>query len=91
MTSTLFILCAKRSLDSFVDELDDWKEEGATTLFHGITHKASDGFLIVQWDKPVPPRFRQKLREDEEVIGFFTVTDSTMTITPPTTRIPPQL
>jgi hypothetical protein len=88
-TSTLLILCGKRSLDSFVDELDDWKEEGATTLLHGITGKTGDGFLIVQWDKPVPSRFRQKLREDEEVNDFFAVVDSTMTITPPI--IPPQL
>ncbi len=67
----MLILCVKQQLDSLVDEMDDWKGEGAKVFLSGITNKVSDGFLFVEWGKPIPARFRQKLRADPDVIDYL--------------------
>jgi hypothetical protein len=67
----MLILCAKRQLDSLVDEMDDWKDEGAKVFLSGITNKASSGFLFLEWGKPIPVRFRQKLRDDPDITDYL--------------------
>ena len=76
----MLILCKQRELDPLVDELEDWKEEGAHPFMHGITAKAQQGFIFLEWGKPIPQRFHQKLRDDADVIDYFTF--SNLIITP---------
>lgn len=75
----MLILCAKAQLASFVDELNDWREEGAKISLYGITNKVSDGFIFLEWGKPVPERFYQKLHKDQDVVDYlvFGYTSST--------------
>jgi hypothetical protein len=68
--SLVFILCVKRQLESLVDEMQDWKEEGANVFLYGVTDKANEGFIILEWGKPVPERFSKKLREDPDIVDF---------------------
>jgi len=67
----MLILCVKQQLDSLVDEMNDWKDEGAKVFLSGITSKTSYGFLFLEWGKPIPIRFRQKLRDDPDVIDYL--------------------
>jgi len=71
--SIMLLLCVKQQLASFVDEMDDWRGEGAKTLLYGVPNKASVGFILLQWAKPIPPRFRQKVRDDPDVIDYFVI------------------
>ena len=70
MTMTL-ILCVKPQLESIVEEMQDWKGEGAKIFLYGVTNKASYGFIILEWGKSIPERFTQKLREDTDVIDYL--------------------
>ncbi len=86
--SVMLILCVKRHLDALVDELQDWKAEGASIFLYGITNKAHEGFIILEWGKPTPPRFSQKLREDPDIVDFLVLgknipPDSPSAPTPP--------
>ncbi len=66
----LFILCVKQQLAAIVEEMQDWKAEGAKIFLYGITNKAAYGFLILEWGKPIPDLFVKKLREDTDVIDY---------------------
>jgi hypothetical protein len=69
----LTVLCDRRELDDLVDTFSDWKAEGAEILLYGATEKANDGFILMQWSKPIPQGFIQRqLQEDESVLDFFT-------------------
>jgi hypothetical protein len=67
----VLILCKSREREAILDELADWKDEGATILLSGITNKASDGFIFLGWDKPVPEHFHQKLKEDGDILDYI--------------------
>jgi hypothetical protein len=58
-------------LESLVDELQDWKAEGANIFLYGITDKANEGFIILEWGKPIPELFSKKLREDSDIVDFI--------------------
>jgi hypothetical protein len=75
----MLIFYVKEELDSFVSEMDDWKGEGAKVFLSGITNKASYGFLLVEWGKPIPARFRQKMRDDPDVMDYLVFGKSQMT------------
>lgn len=68
----MLILCKHQELDALVDELDDWKDAGANTFMHGITAKAEQGLIFLEWGKPIPQPFYDKLQKDEDVIDYFT-------------------
>ncbi len=69
--SMMLVLCIKRQLESIVEEIQDWKAEGVKIFLYGITNKAHEGFLILEWGKPVPERFSKKLREDPDIVDFL--------------------
>ena len=71
--SMLFLLCHKRQLNAIVDEMQDWKTEGATIFLYGITNKASYGFVILEWSTPVPESFHEKLRRDHDIIDYLVI------------------
>ncbi len=68
----MLVSCLKRHVESFVDEFGDWKEEGAEVKLFGYTSKIYDGFVLLHWSKPIPPRFYKKLKEDDDVIDYLT-------------------
>ena len=69
----LTILCEVRDLEALVDTFGDWKEEGGKILLYGATEKANDGFILMQWSKPIPEGFKQRqLHEEESILDFFT-------------------
>jgi hypothetical protein len=69
--SVICITCTKHYLQSFIQEMNDWKDEGAQVFLSGVTRKASHGYLFVEWDKAVPEPFVKKLHSDVDVIDFF--------------------
>jgi hypothetical protein len=72
MPTMMLIVCVKRELDTIVDEFGDWQGEGVQVKLYGITEKAHDGFLLLEWSKPIPERFAAKLKEDEDIIDSLT-------------------
>jgi hypothetical protein len=69
----VLILCPKRHVDSLLDELGDWYEEGARILLSGVTDKVYQGFVYVRWDQPMPDAFKNKLRTDASIEDYFTL------------------
>jgi hypothetical protein len=69
----ILVLCSKRALNAIVDELDDWKQEGAQVKLYGITPKAQDGFILIEWSKPIPESFQTKLQVDDDILDYLTV------------------
>ncbi len=67
----VLLLCQKRQLHAIVDELADWQEEGAQILLHGVSNKAHDGFVLLQWDRPIPERFITKLERDTDILDYL--------------------
>ncbi len=82
--SMILILCVKRQMELLVDELQDWKAEGANIFLYGITDKAAHGFIMLEWGKPIPERFTQKMREDTDVIDYVVLGKNI----PPETSVP---
>ena len=69
----LTILCDARELEALVDTFGDWREEGGNILLYGATEKTKDGFIVMQWSKPIPEGFKQQqLKEDDAILDFFT-------------------
>lgn len=71
MTMMMFVSCLKREVRAIADEFDDWKQEGLEVRLYGITPKANDGFLLLNWNKPIPERFFDKLKEDEDILDYL--------------------
>ncbi len=68
----MLVTCYKRYVESFVSEFGDWAPEGAEVKLFGYTNKISEGFVLLQWNEPIPPRFFKKLKEDSDVIDYLT-------------------
>lgn len=79
----LLILCQRRDLDHLVDVLEDWQGEGEI-IRYGYTNKMQDGFILMQWNKPLTEGFQQKqLKEDPGIIDYL-VYDTAQQSTPVT-------
>lgn len=68
---TLFILCRKRQLQAIVDEYEDWQGEGVTIKLYGVTKKTHDGFIVLEWQRPLTERFETNLKADEDIIDYL--------------------
>ena len=68
-----FIICKSRQRKALLDEIADWKDEGANVVLTGITHKTHHGFIFLEWCKPAPERFVEKLREDPDIIDYVPI------------------
>ena len=79
----MLILCKSRERESILDELEDWKGEGAQVFLSGITNKTNDGFIFLEWGKPIPETFHQKLRGDEDIIDYLVIGSNITTVTTP--------
>lgn len=75
MRRFLSLLCQKQELQGIVDELDDWKGEGATIQVYGTTHKGHRGFVLILWSQPIPPRFISKLNNDHDMLDYYIYDD----------------
>ncbi|HLG65983.1 MAG TPA: hypothetical protein VKY19_28965 [Ktedonosporobacter sp.] len=75
MMTMMLILCSNRQVRAIADEFEDWKAEGAglEVRLYGTTAKAGDGFLLLAWSKPIPQKFFDKLRKDEDILDYVTV------------------
>jgi hypothetical protein len=73
MQTWMIVLCRKRELHSIVDEYADWKAEGVEVGIYSTTEKANHGYLFLVWKQPIPERFLAKLRNDADILDFFTV------------------
>jgi hypothetical protein len=72
MPIMMLVLCRKRELDTIVDEFGDWQGEGVQVKLYGITAKAHDGFILLEWSKPIPERFSTKLEKDGDILDSLT-------------------
>jgi hypothetical protein len=72
MPIMMLVVCAKRGLDTIVDEFGDWQPEGVQVKLYGVTEKAHDGFLLLEWSKPIPERFSSQLEKDGDILDFLT-------------------
>ncbi|HZO72574.1 MAG TPA: hypothetical protein VFB60_10265 [Ktedonobacteraceae bacterium] len=73
-TTMMLIVCAKRQVRAIADAFEDWKTEGEglEVRLYGVTAKAGDGFLLLAWNKPIPQKFFEKLRKDEDIFDYVT-------------------
>ncbi len=74
MHQALVITCYKRDIESLLDALVDWKEEG-TILVYGYTNKAHDGFIVMHWNQPIPATFQEKQLKADPGIRDYVVYD----------------
>jgi hypothetical protein len=72
MPIMMLVVCVKRELDAIVDEFEDWRETGMQVKLYGITEKASEGFILLEWRTPIPDYFTNKLTRDEDVLDVLT-------------------
>jgi hypothetical protein len=68
----MLVVCAKRELDAIVDEFGDWQSAGVQIKLYGITEKASEGFVLLEWSQPIPEHFFNKLKNDEDILDVLT-------------------
>lgn len=78
--SVMMLTCFKQQLHALVDELGDWEGEGVQIKHYGITSKTKDGFILLEWNCPVPERFHYKLKQDEDVIDYLVYDASSQSI-----------
>ena len=80
-TTLLLVLCGKRQVETFVQEFEDWKQEGRelTVLLYGVTQKTKDGFLLLELPQPLPQRVYTNLIEDVDVIDYLSLNLSAST------------
>ncbi len=71
MPSMMLVTCNKRELEKIVDEFADWKDEGLAVKLYGVTAKARDGFVLLEWSKPIPARFAAKLKQDTDMLDYL--------------------
>ncbi|GAC1357888.1 MAG: hypothetical protein NVSMB44_04450 [Ktedonobacteraceae bacterium] len=68
----LLIICQRREIAKLVDFLSDWKTAGGNILLYGYTNKATDGFILMQWDQPIPTGFQEnQLKQDPGIIDYL--------------------
>lgn len=55
-----------------VDFLGDWETAGGTILLYGYTNKVQDGFILMQWEQPIPQGFQDsQLKQDPGIIDYL--------------------
>jgi hypothetical protein len=62
----------KRELETLVEEWSDRQQTGVQVRLYGLTKKASEGFLLIEWSAPVPELFMSMLKGDEDVLDVLT-------------------
>jgi hypothetical protein len=67
----MIVFTLKREVHALVDEYQDWQKEGLKVLFHSVTSKCHDAFILLEWSQPVPERFIRKLLEDNDVMDYL--------------------
>ncbi len=68
----LQIICQAREITKLVDFLNDWKTAGGHVLLYGYTKKAQEGFILMQWEQPIPQGFQDKqLKQDPGIIDYL--------------------
>ena len=69
---TLLITCERRALAHLIDALDDWQTEGdAKIVLYGTTNKQGDGFIFMQWNRPISEDFQRKqLTADPGILDY---------------------
>jgi hypothetical protein len=72
MPTMMLIVCVKRELDTIVEEFEDWRSAGVQVKLYGITEKASEGFVLLEWSQPIPEYFFHKLKNDEDILDVLT-------------------
>ncbi len=73
MPIMMLVVCRKRELDAIVEEFEDWRETGGMQVkLYGITEKASEGFILLEWRTPIPDSFTSKLIRDEDILDVLT-------------------
>ena len=72
MPIMMLVVCRKRELNAIVDEFGDWQGEGVQVKLYGLTAKAQDGFILLEWSTPIPERFEAKLKGDEDITDVLT-------------------
>lgn len=86
MTNWLLVLCDKRQVHTIVEEFEDWKQKPGvdlSILLYGITHKANDGFVLLELNQPLPEGVYTNLVLDEDIVDYVLCTFSAPTpITP---------
>jgi hypothetical protein len=51
--------------------MQDWKDEGAQVFLSGETAKASQGYILLEWDRTVPANFLAKMHIDVDILDYF--------------------
>ncbi len=72
MATMMLVVCVKRELKAIVEEFEDWQGDGIQVKLYGITEKAQDGFVLLEWNKPIPDSFSSKLKRDEDILDVLT-------------------
>lgn len=70
MLKMMLVTCSKRELQTIVEEYGDWDDEGLTVQLYGLTEKAENGFIFMEWSKPIPEQFYTTLKEDGDIIDY---------------------
>jgi hypothetical protein len=72
MPIMMLVVCRKRELNAIVEEFGDWQSAGVQVKLYGITEKASEGFVLLEWSQPIPEYFFNKLKNDVDVLDVLT-------------------
>lgn len=67
----MIVFCLKREVHTIVYEYMDWHKEGLKVLFHSVTNKGKDAFIMLQWTKPIPEQFIRNLLEDDDIMDYL--------------------
>ena len=82
----LFLFIKKQAMKAMLDELADWQTEGCTVVISGdLEKRPDDGFIILNWDRPLPATFRKKFEVDTDIIdhiGLHVVVTNALTVQP---------
>jgi hypothetical protein len=72
MPIIMLVVCRKRELDAIVEEWSDRQRTGVQVKLYGVTEKAQDGFLLIEWSASVPELWMNMLKRDEDVLDVLT-------------------
>lgn len=68
----LILFIKKYTMRAKLDELQDWKTEGCSIVVSGdLEQRPDDGFIILNWDHPIPDTFRKKFEVDTDIIDHI--------------------
>jgi hypothetical protein len=72
MPIMMLVVCRKRALETIVEEWSERRQTGVQVRLYGLTEKAQDGFLLVEWSAPVPELLMNMLKRDEDILDVLT-------------------